>query len=293
MPQGLGLSDAVSGFLGEYQAGKRRQEEERQQLLIEALLQNRFDETQANNLFEQKDVLFKRNQPKYISGQRGRIDAVYPEQFGPSQTGPGGTIPRRIDTIREATPEKTPEATFSITTPEGVKISGKESVVLPHYQRYGVKDPTEKSGLIDAKRLDDMAIKAAKSAAGGDIAWLSMSPEQRKQWTDHFKIQISQGNQFPEVPQITETQPARESTYLGGLAGIGSPATEAVTDTSFITPNQGFQQGQQGGQVISLPPELQNDPVILMIVEDYKNGTLSYEDANDLISQQVAKSQGQ
>lgn len=270
MGQGLGLSDAVGGFLDNYMAQKRRKEDERRNLIIEALLQNRFDETQASNLWNKDMDIYDMQQPKFISGQRGRIDAVYPQQFGPSQTGAGGTIPQRIETIREATPD-------SPSNFRPMNIQGQGYTFDPNTGKWEleVEDKTKKR------------------------AGPKLSSEEWKLFNEIYK-NVNDPNltlQFGKDPfQVFDFTRRRLGVASGPKVAPqrSSVRDEPIgADPGLITPNQGFQQGQQGAQAISLPPELQNDPEVLMIVEDYKNGTLTYEDANDLISQKVAELQGQ
>lgn len=213
MGQGLGLSDAVGDFLGEYQAGKRRQEEERQRLLIEALRQRQFDETQASNLFRREQAetgnIFREQ-------EAGRTEAHRQFQRGQAETRKG----------------------FNLT---------------PGQERWEWDENTGRAVMVaraDPKpgkeiEMRDEAFTIAASQAGA--GWDDLSSAQQQQWIDNVMAQLQRGDLSPQPPKITERSPGIDRFDFG----TGLRDESAVADTSFITPGQGFQQGQ-GGQGDSL-----------------------------------------
>lgn len=240
------LASAVEAFLTFHGAARDRKTREMQNRLTREFAERRFaaDEDWRNYARNREEA--ERMQPEITGGQQtgyfmerpGQMMTTGPyreEEYLPSLTPIEGTQPTG----------KTEEPKITIETPEGIKITGRASQVKPYIDQYGVKEPapkSEKVSYLESKRLNDMATNAAKEAAGGDIIWQGMSPAQRQQWIDHYKVQIERGNQYPTAPQITGS-PERtiEKSWWPDETIPAVPG-----DTTFMTPGQQPQVQPQG-----------------------------------------------
>lgn len=205
MGQGLGLSDAVGGFLDNYMSQKRRKEDERRNLIIEALSQQRFDESEAQNLFRRKQV--------------EDTNVFREKKFGAEET------QRQFQRDQALIPDD--PADF-----RSVNIKGQGYTFDPNTGKYEleVEDKTKKR------------------------AGPKLSSEEWKLFNEIYKNVNN-----PDLTLQFGKDPFQVFDFARRRLGVTSGPKVAPRRSSVreeeqnravsVTPNQGFQQGQEAGQI--------------------------------------------
>ncbi len=205
MARGLGLSDAMGLFINAHMTAKQSKEDERQQLIIEALSQQRFDKSEAQNLFRRKQA---ETTNVFREQEAGRTEAH-----------------RQFQRDQALKPDDS--ADF-----RSVNIKGQGYTFDPNTGEYklSVEDKTKKKAgpklSSEEWKLFNRIYENTGSADSPDFG------------KDPFQI-FDLTRRMLGVTSGPKVEPRRSSIRDEPIGA----------DPGLITPNQGFQQGQQAGQI--------------------------------------------